>query len=124
LMTYRSRYRANLRLVAVLDLLITDESNPRSLAWQLNTLERHVAKLPRSDRDAPGVTPEERLTSSMTHALKMTDIEELVEAYDLGRPEALGSLLTNLLRDLPALSDAVSLKYLAHAGPPQQLSPL
>lgn len=124
LMTYRSRYRANLRLVAVLDLLITDGSNPRSLAWQLDELEQHVRLLPRSDASAPGVTPEERLSLSMTHALKMTDIEAVAEAFELGRPNALASLLNGVLRDLPALSNAISLKYLAHAGPLKQLSPM
>ena len=34
LMTYRSRYLANLQLAAVLDLLLTDEINPRSLAYR------------------------------------------------------------------------------------------
>ena len=124
LMTYRSRYRANLRLVAVLDLLITDESNPRSLAWQLNELELHIRKLPRTDIGAPVAPAEERISSSMTHTLKMTDIEAVVESYELGHPERLQELLDSLLRDLPALSDAISLKYLAHAGTPKQLSPL
>ena len=34
-MTYRSRYLANLQIPAVLDLLLTDDTNPRALAYQL-----------------------------------------------------------------------------------------
>ena len=52
LMTYRSRYLANLQLAAVLDLLLTDETNPRSVAYQLVSIVDHVDKLPR-DRNRP-----------------------------------------------------------------------
>ena len=47
LMTYRSRYLANLHLAAVLDILLTDETSPRSLAYQFVTLAEHVEQLPR-----------------------------------------------------------------------------
>ncbi|MEM9186791.1 MAG: circularly permuted type 2 ATP-grasp protein [Planctomycetota bacterium] len=124
LMTYRSRYRANLKFAAVLDLLLTDESNPRSLAYQLQTLERHIGKLPRSGDEAPGASAEERLTMSMAHAVRMTNIAELAEAHDMGRPEPLAMLLDQVGGELPALSEALSLKYLVHAITPRQLSPL
>ena len=35
LMTYRSRYYSRFQLAAVLDLLISDETNPRSVAYKL-----------------------------------------------------------------------------------------
>ncbi len=124
LMTYRYRYRANLQLAAVLDLLITDASNPRSLAFQLETLERHVGKLPRSAGEAPGAAKEQRLAMSMAHAIRMVDVTSMAEAHETGQPEPLADLLTMLSKELPVLSDAVSMKYLVHAGAPRQLSPL
>src|SRR6476661_3390052 len=40
-MTYRRRYHARPQLSPVLDLLVADDSNPRSLVWQLYQLNRH-----------------------------------------------------------------------------------
>ncbi len=46
-MTYRSRYYTTLQPVAVLDVLMADETNPRSLDFQLGHLADLYAKLPR-----------------------------------------------------------------------------
>jgi uncharacterized alpha-E superfamily protein len=46
-MTYRSRYFTTLQPVAVLDVLMADETNPRSLDFQLNHLADLYQKLPR-----------------------------------------------------------------------------
>lgn len=123
LMTYRARYRASVKLAPVLDLLLTDETNPRSIAYQLNTLERHIGKLPRADDGGPGAPPEQRLALALSHTVRMADIREVCEAYELDNPRPLTRLLMDLERDLPALSHAISLKYLAHSGPPRQLAP-
>lgn len=121
LMTYRSRYRASVKLAPVLDLLITDETNPRSLAYQINTLERHVGKLPRTDEGAADPA-ETRAILSLSHRVRMTDIQAISESYELGVTEPLAELLKAIADDLPALSNAITLKYLSHAGPPRQLS--
>lgn len=46
-MTYRSRYFTTLQPVAVLDVLMADESNPRSLEFQMRHLVDLYRKLPR-----------------------------------------------------------------------------
>jgi uncharacterized circularly permuted ATP-grasp superfamily protein/uncharacterized alpha-E superfamily protein len=46
-MTYRSRYFTTLQPVAVLDVLMADETNPRSLDFQLNHLADLYQKMPR-----------------------------------------------------------------------------
>ena len=43
--TYRRRYFAEPRLAGVLDLLLLEPTNPRSLAFQLAVLERHAESL-------------------------------------------------------------------------------
>ena len=45
LVTYRRRYRSDVVLDAVLDLLVGDETNPRGLAFQLDRLREHMAAL-------------------------------------------------------------------------------
>ena len=56
-MTYRRLYVAAPQLLPVMDLLIADETNPRSAAFQLHWLARQSAQLPRdasSARLSPG----------------------------------------------------------------------
>jgi uncharacterized alpha-E superfamily protein len=43
-MTYRSRYYTTLQPLAVLDVLMADETNPRSLDFQLAHLVRSLSK--------------------------------------------------------------------------------
>jgi uncharacterized alpha-E superfamily protein len=45
-MTYRRRYLSSPELKAVLRLLVPDESNPRSLAFQFRALGQHLSELP------------------------------------------------------------------------------
>lgn len=45
LVAYRRRYRSDVDLDAVLDLLVSDDTNPRGLAFQLDRLREHVAAL-------------------------------------------------------------------------------
>lgn len=45
LVAYRRRYRSDVELRAVLDLLVHDDASPRSLAFQLDRLREHLASL-------------------------------------------------------------------------------
>jgi uncharacterized alpha-E superfamily protein len=122
-MTYRSRYLANLQIPTVLDLLLTDETNPRALAYQLNALQDHVAGLPRLI-NTPGYSPDQRLAMSMLHTIRMFDIESVCDAFSLGDHQPLQKLVDDFSHQLPNLSHAVTLRYLVHAGPSQQLGDL
>jgi uncharacterized circularly permuted ATP-grasp superfamily protein/uncharacterized alpha-E superfamily protein len=121
LMTYRSRYRANLQLAAVLDLLLTDETNPRSLAYQFVQLAEHIEQLPR-EQTQPGYTSEQRLALSLLHATRLLDIQMVSEAHSLGDYDVLRRLLEGWESQLPRLSEAISHRYLVHAGPAHQLA--
>ncbi len=114
--TYRRRYQDVMQAAPVLDLVLTDESNPRSIAFQLAATLEHVRLLPRAVED-PLRTPEERLALGMLTRARLCDIEALCEpASDSDRPQ-LRAHLADLDRDLPALSDAITQGYLAHALP-------
>lgn len=121
-MTYRSRYLANLQLPAVLDLLLTDETNPRSIAYQLVTLEQQIEQLP-GEAHPPGYLAHERLILSMVHSVRMVDVHGLCEAFDMGERNHLATLLADLERDLENLSREISNRYLVHAGPSRRMSP-
>lgn len=121
LMTYRARYLANMQLAPVLDLLMTDESNPRSVAYQLQALQKHVSQLP-GNMQQPGYTPEQKLSTSMVHAIRMVDVEGVSELHSLGDQQQLRKLLNGFNRELPMLANAISHRYLVHTGPARQFS--
>lgn len=76
IMTYRGRYRTTFQLAPVLDLLIIDETNPKSLAFQFSLLAEHVEQLPRQSDRRFG-TKEERLTLEMLSGVRLLDLTEL-----------------------------------------------
>jgi uncharacterized circularly permuted ATP-grasp superfamily protein/uncharacterized alpha-E superfamily protein len=121
IMTYRSRYLARVQLGPVLDLLLTDETNPRSVAFQLVNCVTHVGQMPRDvyELDDP---PEQKLATSLLQTIRQMDSQELARAYVLGDTERLEWLFMRIESALPRLSDAVSHKYLIHAGPTQRLA--
>ena len=49
LVTYRRRYRSDIVLDAVVDLLVGDDTNPRGLSFQLDRLREHMAALAWAD---------------------------------------------------------------------------
>lgn len=123
LMTYRARYLANFQLSPALDLLLTDETNPRSLAFQLVELEQNVKQLPRHDV-MQNRTRDVRLAMTMLHEIRMIDIEAIGEVRSFGDGKPLERLLLAIAKQLPLLSIAISHRYLVHAGPTRQLSEL
>ncbi len=118
-MTYRSRYLAHVQPAAVLDLLLTDETNPRALAFQLVALSAHVSNLPRKDA-LPVRTPDQRTMLSTLHAVQMADVGQLVRNPH-NRRGPLETLLNHVEDGLNQLSDQISRKYLIHAGAPRQM---
>ncbi len=105
--TYRSRYRLAPMLPLVLDLLLLDETNPRSLAYQLASISRHLASLPQSKQGA-SLTEERRHILSMLTAVRLADVESFAE--DASRAE-LQAALRNQLRLLPLLTTAIERRY-------------
>jgi uncharacterized alpha-E superfamily protein len=113
LMTYRRRYLSNLQTAPVLDLLLADESNPRSLAFQLVSLSDDVESLPR-DASLPGRTAEERLMLACLTSLRLVEIESLVTLDAEGKRPRLHDMLMKWEGDLRRLSEIITRHYLIH----------
>lgn len=120
-LTYRSRYLTRLQLAPVLDLLVTDESNPRSLAFQLARMVDHLDHLPRNP-NAALLSPEQRLGMAALHAIRMLSGEDLIGMNTTNERRNLDRLLKRVSQMLPRLSEAVTHRYLIHAGAPRQLT--
>ncbi len=116
-MTYRARYFDNLQQNAVLDLCLTDETCPRSVAAQLIALSEHVDALP---DDGQTLLRNEERRSIMTalHAVRMISSEQL----EPGTAGNIQELLGDLDHQLRMLSQVVTRKYLLHSGIPRQIT--
>lgn len=119
--TYRRRYLASLQPAPVVDLLLMDETSPRSVAFQLVALGDHLPQLPREPGRA-GRSVEDRLVLAALSRLRLADVESICVADADGRRPGLETLLGELGHDLPALSEALSGSYLNHATISRQLS--
>lgn len=116
-MTYRFRYRENLQRNAVLDLAITDDTNPRSLAYQIDRLVSHVDRLPGYEA-RPLRSEEMRLVMEAAHAVRMLTTEDLAAST----PKAVLAALKTVDDSMTRLSDTLTNKYLVHSGVPRQFT--
>ncbi len=75
-LTHRSRYQSNPTLTTVLDLMLIDESNPRGLIFQIETLKRHLATMPGWEGER-GLAPAQRLLLAAQTDLSLADLDKL-----------------------------------------------
>jgi uncharacterized circularly permuted ATP-grasp superfamily protein/uncharacterized alpha-E superfamily protein len=119
--TYRRRYLGTVQPAPVLDLLVTDETNPRALVYQVRALAEHVERLPRAGGEALR-TAEERTAIAALAQLRMAVPEELAGVGLHGERVQLADLLGQLGEELMVLSDTVTQSYLSHAATTRPLS--
>jgi uncharacterized circularly permuted ATP-grasp superfamily protein/uncharacterized alpha-E superfamily protein len=113
-MTYRRRYFAEPQLTPVLDLLVADPTNARSLAFQVVQLADHVNQLPR-DQAAPSPAQEQRLVTRMSETIACADLDAMGQPEADGSLPALDALLLAIGDDLRRLSDTITYYYFSHA---------
>ncbi|MDX1677009.1 circularly permuted type 2 ATP-grasp protein [Arsukibacterium sp.] len=117
LLTYRRRYRNELHALPIIDLLLLDDSTPRSVAFQCTLLLHEVNKLPPQQYGAlPGTQlqgNELELASELLGLLQQNDAEQLFDDNQQPRQE-LGFLLMKLQLRLRQLSDSITLSYFSH----------
>jgi len=110
--TYRARYRRVPDWTSVTELLVFDETNPRSLSFQLAKLAKHVALLP----DA-GLS---RQLAALQRAASVRGAAE-TEQGELFEHEATLEAFLRECRDLTLqLSDGLTQRYFSHAYEPAQ----
>ena len=113
--TYRSRYFDVLQAAPVVDLLMGDEANPRSLAFQLKDLARHCAALSGMPSGSGWPVLKQRQMEAAAARLLHADVELLCEAPMGSNRTRLDSLLEDLEAALPAFSEAIANTYFSHA---------
>jgi uncharacterized alpha-E superfamily protein len=113
IITHRRRYPAQSGVDTVLELLLVDRDNPRSMAFQLDRL---AVDLRRISSSTPAEDPlDEQLLRVSAHLLAV-DCTALAEADSTGRRSALDALLGQLIGELHQLASAVEQAHFAHVG--------
>jgi uncharacterized alpha-E superfamily protein len=81
LSTYRFRFRSSLQLVSVLEMLLLDPKNPRSLIFQINGLYKNFEEMPKKKNyeGQIGLTPEQKSVLQAYTTLNITDIYSLIQ---------------------------------------------
>jgi len=102
IITYRARYMGHAEWTAVADLLLFDRTNPRSAAFQLSKLGKHVPQLPGGDLGDVGA----RLAAmSAPHDV-------------LPQPDAITDYLARTEQLVLQVSDLLTLRYFTHVYEP------
>lgn len=113
-MTYRRRYLASMQVAPVLDLLLTDDTNPRSVLYQVRALADHIRALPPLP-DAGVRSPQLKLVLTAQNELELAEIDSLCAVDPNGARPAVDALLRRMNILLPQLSESLSDTYLNHA---------
>ena len=108
--TFHSQYQQRHDIPALLDLLVLDRDNPRSLGWVAQTLRGRLARL---EGSAPGELPEIALTVPDP---KEWSLEAMCELDEDGNYTALLDLLQKCTDAAYQLSDDLGARYFTHSG--------
>jgi uncharacterized circularly permuted ATP-grasp superfamily protein/uncharacterized alpha-E superfamily protein len=125
LITYRRRYRAGTRVGALLDLVFQDETNPRSLAYQLMRLQQLVDEMPRT-QNQPQRSQAQKIMLRLVTDLRLAELDHLSQTAPAAdeapsQREALNTHLSQVAQGLADLSDALTAQYFRHEEQPHYL---
>jgi uncharacterized circularly permuted ATP-grasp superfamily protein/uncharacterized alpha-E superfamily protein len=116
LMTYRRQHFAAPVLAGVLALIVRDDSNPRSVAFQVRLMIEHSEAVAASAGAARGGLEQERL-QALAGALDSEDLPGMAGTHATGDAKLLPDILGGWASHLAAVSDAVTSRYFSHSIP-------
>jgi uncharacterized alpha-E superfamily protein len=120
-LTYRRRYFTQLDASAVVDLLLADEANPRSVAYQLAAIEQHLAGLPRQ-ASHPQANPHCQLILQMRARIRLADLRAICRPSESGARPGLAALLNEIMDSMEQVAELVSHVYFSHAAVAHRLA--
>ena len=111
LITYRNRYLSVLQPRPVLDLLLNDETNPRSLLFQLDAMERHTQAFP----SRPQGMPDDELAALKTQVGQVVDSFIADQNPGVDESVQLDGQLFDVEQRLMAIAEHISRVYFIHS---------
>ncbi len=120
IITYRRRYRSQARVSTLLDLLLLDPDNPRSLTYQFDRLTEDLRELP-GHPGAGRVSAAERPVLEASTALRVADTDHLADQHVGSVREELDSFLSHLYGLLVQTAHQVDASHFAHQMPQRSM---
>jgi uncharacterized circularly permuted ATP-grasp superfamily protein/uncharacterized alpha-E superfamily protein len=97
LVTYRYLYRSTLQLPGVLNLLLVNEDNPKSVAFLISKIDEHLNHLPHSHTDE-GLSPAHKKLLEALTMIRLCDINKMVTSVNNGtNKKELSRFLSHLI---------------------------
>ncbi len=119
---YLRRYRSAIQLPMVLELLLIDETHPRSVAYQLNLLNEHIKQFPR-ERHRNQLSQEERLILKAYTDIRLCTVIELLKISKDGVIYAeLDEILLNTVKLLWQTAEVIAQAFFSHSQISQLVS--
>ncbi|MGI9324821.1 MAG: alpha-E domain-containing protein, partial [Pseudomonadales bacterium] len=116
--THRARYRGEPTLLTVLDLLLVDGSNPRSIMHQIDEMAPHMAVMPMEPKDH-SISESQRVLLTLQNELTLADIDRLVNKRTKGGNRGqLERQLKRIEQSVLKLSQLITQTYFAHSRDP------
>jgi uncharacterized circularly permuted ATP-grasp superfamily protein/uncharacterized alpha-E superfamily protein len=104
IITYRRRYAPGAEIGAILELLLVDRQNPRSIAHQLDRLSGNLSHLPKSSELREAV-------EQISMQVRAADLPDLTARVDGRRRADLGAFLSDVEAQLRRLGRALERTY-------------
>ncbi|MHA4809780.1 circularly permuted type 2 ATP-grasp protein [Flavitalea flava] len=121
LVNYRYKYRMPLNNELVLDLMLFDPNNPRSLTYQVDRLKAYLKNLPKNQTGYL-LTEYERLILEADTLLKLADKRELASGGTEDEYSKLDGFLSKMYGLLSAIPDVISRTYFKHELTPKTIT--
>jgi uncharacterized circularly permuted ATP-grasp superfamily protein/uncharacterized alpha-E superfamily protein len=112
-LTYRRRYFTRIEPTAVLDLILADEANPRSIAFQIAGIEEHLSHLPR-ESNHPQRNPDYQMAMRLRSKIRLTDMAAMCQSVS-GTRVQLRALLDDVCESLGRVSELLGEIFFSHA---------
>ena len=109
-MSHRRRYFGEIELQGVLDLLVAETDNPRSLVFQFDRLREHAAELPPASNSEGAV----RVHDKIDHLAELTHSIEPDAPLDL---KVVSRTLDDVTIGLGQLSELITQVFFSHTVP-------
>ncbi len=113
--SYRSRYLTATRTRFILEFLLCDEQNPRSVAFQFSKLLALVDVLPQHNAAATA-TAEHTAAARLLASTREASIDTLKRRDAAGERPALEAYLQTLRSGVTDVADALTARYLVHTA--------
>jgi uncharacterized alpha-E superfamily protein len=116
-MTYRGRYHSQPQMTRVLDLVLADDTNPRSVLFQAVSIDWHLKELPQFAVDGM-LASDQRLARQLISDLELADMQAVAESVSRSGTRArLERLSRRIESAILELSNLITHRFFSHSRP-------